>query len=153
MVTPLRAPQVPLREGRATLRCPVCRFRETTFELLGGVTELNFNQLNLGDDEAVQLAVVLPLCAKLTKLKLMNTKLGDKGAAALAGAIKGNGVVKTLFLANNQIGAAGAAAFADALRVNGVLEQLYLGLTRSATRAPPPSPTRSASTARCRFWI
>ena len=99
----------------------VCRFRETTFELLGGVKELNFNFINLGDDGAVQLAVVLPLCAKLTKLELMSTQLGDKGAAALAGAIKGNGVVKTLFLANNHIGDAGAAAIADALRVNGAL--------------------------------
>ena len=61
---------MPLRERRATLCCPVCRFRETTFELLGGVTELNFARLNWGDDEAVQLAVVLPLCAKLTTLKL-----------------------------------------------------------------------------------
>ena len=61
------------------------------------MTELNFNKLNLGDDEVVQLAVVLPLCAKLTTLWLQSTQLGDKGAAALAGAIKGNGVVKTLF--------------------------------------------------------
>ena len=89
--------QVPLSERRATLRCPVCRFRETTFELLGGVKELNFNALNWGDDGVVQLAVVLPLCAKLTRLELIGTQLGDKGAAALAGAIKGNGVVKTLF--------------------------------------------------------
>ena len=67
---------MPLRERRATLRCPVCRFRETTFELLGGVTELNFNRLNWGDDEAVQLAVVLPLCAKLTELSLLGNQLG-----------------------------------------------------------------------------
>ena len=64
----------------------MCRFRETTFELLGGVTELNFNKLNWGVDEAVQLAVVLPVCAKRPELKLMSTQLGDKGAAALAGA-------------------------------------------------------------------
>ena len=50
--------------------CCVCRFRETTFELLGGVTELNFNKLKWGDDGVVQLAVVLPLCAKLTELQL-----------------------------------------------------------------------------------
>ena len=71
---------VPLRETRATLRCPVCRFRETTFELLGGVKELNFNKLNFGDDEAVQLAVVLPLCAKLTELQLTDTQLGAQCA-------------------------------------------------------------------------
>jgi len=113
--------QVPLSERRATLRCPVCRFRETTFELLGGVKELNFNKLTLGDDGGVQLAVVLPLCAKLTKLGLMSTQLGDEGAAALAGAIKGSGVVKKLALNGNHIGDAGAAALADALRVNGAL--------------------------------
>ena len=207
--TPL--PHVPLRERRATLRCPVCRFRETTFELLGGVKELNFNKLNLGDDEAVQLAVVLPLCAKLTKLKLMSTQVGDKGAAALAGAIKGNGVVKKLLLDNNHIGDPGAAAFSDALRINGVLETLLLNENKigdaggaaladalrvngalqtlelysnqigdagaaavadalrvnsalkelklhnnqigDRTRAPPPSPTPSASTALCRRWF
>ena len=66
------------------------RFRETTFELLGGVTELNFNKLNWGDDEAVQLAVVLPLCAKLETLQLIGNRVGDRGAAALAGAVKGN---------------------------------------------------------------
>ena len=85
----------------------MCRFRETTFELLGGVTELNFNFLNLGDDGAVQLAVVLPLCAKLTELKLVGTQLGDKGAAALAGAIKGNGALTKLVLEGNQIGDTG----------------------------------------------
>ena len=51
---------MPLREARATPRCPVCRFRETTFELLGGVTELDFDGISLGDDGVVKLAVVLP---------------------------------------------------------------------------------------------
>ena len=78
--------------------CCVCRFRETTFELLGGVTELNFNMLKWGDDEVVQLAVVLPLCAKLTELKLLGNQVGARGAAALAGAIKGNGALKVLWL-------------------------------------------------------
>ena len=57
------------------------------------MTELNFNRLNWGDDEAVQLAVVLPLCAKLTELQLALNQVGDKGAAALAGAIKRNGAL------------------------------------------------------------
>ena len=104
----------------------MCRFRETTFELLGGVTELNFNWLNWGADEAVQLAVVLPLCAKLTTLQLEINQVGDRGAAALAGAIKGNGALKTLRLIDNKIGDAGAAALADALRVNGALTTLNL---------------------------
>ena len=90
------------------------------------MTALNFNKLNWGDDEAVQLAVVLPLCAKLTELKLSVNQVGDKGAAALAGAIKGNGALTTLILGDNQIGDAGAAALADALRVNGALTMLSL---------------------------
>ena len=68
----------------------VHRFQETTLELLSGVTELNFDRLNWGDDEAVQLAVVLPLCAKLATLTLIGNKVGDKGATALAVAIKGS---------------------------------------------------------------
>lgn len=127
-VPPPTAASCALHERRATLSplCCVCRFRETTFELLGGVTELNFNRLKWGDDEAVQLAVVLPLCAKLTELRLEVNQVGDRGAAALAGAIKGNGALMTLNLANNQIGDAGAAALADALRVNGALKELDL---------------------------
>ena len=125
---PPTAASCALRERRAPLfpLCCVCRFRETTFELLGGVTELNFNKLKWGDDEAVQLAVVLPLCAKLTELKLVGNQVGDRGAAALAGAIKGNGALKDLDLNSNQIGAAGAAALADALRVNGAMKALSL---------------------------
>ena len=105
---------------------PVCRFRETTFELLGGVAELNFDHLNLGDDGAVQLAVVLPLCAKLTKLHLRGTELGDKGAAALAGAIKGNRVVKRLFLNGNDIGDALGYHVRGAVSIPGS----YAGLLR-----------------------
>ena len=86
------------------------------------MTELNFARLNWGDDEAVQLAVVLPLCAKLTELKLQVNQVGDKGAAALAGAIKGNGVVKTLFLRDNHIGDAGAAAIADAFNKGAIAQ-------------------------------
>ena len=115
-----------LPERVATPLCCVCRFRETTFELFGGVTELNFSKLKWGDTEAAQLAVVLPLCAKLTTLSMLGNQVGDKGAAALAGAIKSNSALTELYLNGNSIGDAGAAAIADALRVNGVLRRLYL---------------------------
>merc|ERR1712185_864904 len=38
------------------------KFRETMFEVMGGVQELNFNKLKWGDDGVKALAVVLPLC-------------------------------------------------------------------------------------------
>ena len=39
-----------------------------------------------GDDEAVQLAEVLPLCTSATVLNLYNNKISDRGAKALAAA-------------------------------------------------------------------
>ena len=94
---------------------------------MGGVAELNFNRLAWGNTEAVQLAVVLPLCAKLTTLALAGNRIGDKGVAAIAGALKVNGALMTLNLLENEIGPAGASALVDTLRVNGMLAKLYLG--------------------------
>ena len=73
-----------------------CRFRDTTFELLAGVRELNFNTLGWGDNEVVQLALVLPLCAKLVKLTLVNNRIGAVGAAALAKFLVVNGSLTSL---------------------------------------------------------
>ena len=73
------------------------------------------------------MAVVLPLCAKLTTLALAGNRIGDKGVAAIAGALKVNGALMTLNLLENEIGPAGASALVDTLRVNGMLAKLYLG--------------------------
>ena len=102
------------------------RFQETTLELLSGVTELNFDRLNWGDDEAVQLPVVLPLCAKLATLTLIGNKVGDKGATALAVAIKGSRSLTELDLGVNKIGDEGCKAVGEALKVNVSLSTLDL---------------------------
>ena len=44
--------------------------------------------LGWGHDEAVKLALVLPLCAKLQSLTLFKNKIGDKGAAAIGVVLK-----------------------------------------------------------------
>ena len=44
------------------------KFRETMFQVMGGVQELNFGYLGWGDEEIVALAAVLPLCGRLVKL-------------------------------------------------------------------------------------
>jgi hypothetical protein len=88
------------------------KFREATFELLGGSRELNFNKLGWGDNEARQLSGVLLLCGQLL----------------------------TLTLVGNKIGAVGAAAIGEALRVNASLTQVLAFALIHATSPPrPPS--------------
>ena len=92
-----------------------CRFKDTIFEILGGVKELIFNYLGWGDDDAVQLAVVLLLCANLTKLTLVGNTIGGRGMAALALAIAVSRSLTELRLQGNAIGDVGAEALAGAL--------------------------------------
>ena len=71
------------------------KFRDTTFELLGGVKELNFTQLKWGDAHVQALAVVLPLCAQLTELRLGGNAFGDAGLSAIAEAcVEGGALAK-----------------------------------------------------------
>ena len=63
----------------------------------------------------VQLALVLPLCAKLVKLTLEVNKIGAVGAAALAKFLVVNASLTTLLLARNSLGAEGAKALAPAI--------------------------------------
>ena len=63
------------------------KFRETMFEVMGGVCELNFNKLKWGDAEVEALAVVLPLCRQLSKLQLALNSFGDAGMIALSSAM------------------------------------------------------------------
>ncbi len=60
------------------------KFRDTTFELLGGVKKLEFGGLKWGDAGVQALAVVLPLCAQLTELDLGSNAFGDAGLSAIA---------------------------------------------------------------------
>jgi hypothetical protein len=90
------------------------KFRETMFQVMGGVRELNFNKLGWGDAEFMALAAVLPLCGQLTKLRASFNKLGDAGMVALAGAIGALAQLTELDLGCNQIGDAGLTALANA---------------------------------------
>ena len=63
------------------------KFRETMFEVMGGVRELNFGRLKWGDEEIKALVVVLPLCGQLRELRLPLNSYGDVGMIALAGAM------------------------------------------------------------------
>ena len=69
------------------------KFRDTTFELLGGVKELNFERLKWGDAHVQALAVVLPLCAQLTELSLWENAFGDAGLSAIAEACVEDGAL------------------------------------------------------------
>ena len=59
-------------------------YSRTLDEVLGAVTELRFTDVGWRDEDFVQLATVLPRCAKLRKLELYkNGQVTDKGAAAV----------------------------------------------------------------------
>ena len=62
------------------------KFRDTIFEVMGGVRELNFGTLKWGDAGVKALGVVLPLCGQLTKLQLHDNAIGDAGVADLVSA-------------------------------------------------------------------
>ena len=71
------------------------KFRDTTFELLGGVKTLNFEELKWGDAGVQALAVVLPLCAQLMSLELAFNAFGDAGLSASAEAcVEGGALAK-----------------------------------------------------------
>ena len=72
------------------------KFRDTTFELLGGVKKLDFADLKWGDAGVQALAVVLPLCAQLTMLKLGGNAFGDAGLSAIAEACVEDGALAKL---------------------------------------------------------
>ena len=80
-----------------------------------------------GDDEAVQLAEVLPLCTSATELNLESNKISDRGAKALAAAFAEGAMpkLKELYLHENQIGDDGAVALAEAVG-NGAMPKLKI---------------------------
>ena len=58
----------------------------TILSIFRDMKELKYVKVGWGDDEAVQLAEVLPLCTSATKLDLQHNKISDRGAKALAAA-------------------------------------------------------------------
>ena len=64
------------------------KFRETMFEVMGGVRTPNFNYLKWGDDGIKALAVVLPLCGQLTTLEWSGHELDPEGARAAGAGVR-----------------------------------------------------------------
>ena len=102
----------------------------TIIALFRDAETLEYMRLRWGDDEAVQLAEVLPLCTSATKLRLDKNKISDRGAKALAAAFAEGAMPKLeqLYLYDNQIGDEGAVALAEAVGKGALPELKILGL-------------------------
>ena len=103
----------------------------TILSIFRDMKELQYEKVGWGDDEAVQLAEVLPLCTSATELVLQGNQISDRGAKALAAAFA-EGAMPKLELLNlnyNQIGDEGAVALAEAVGKGALpkLEGLNLG--------------------------
>jgi len=84
-------------------------------ERFGAATQLSYQGLGWGDEEARAVARVLPHAPVLMKLYLNNNSIGDEGACALAEALPNAPALLKLYLKNNSIGDEGARALAGAL--------------------------------------
>ena len=102
----------------------------TILSIFRDMKELVYLVCGWGDDEAVQLAEVLPLCTSATVLSLGGNKISDRGAKALAAAFAEGAMPKLegLYLGGNQIGDEGAVALAEAVGKGALpeLKKLYL---------------------------
>ena len=89
----------------------------TILSIFRDMKMVKYASIGWGDDEAVQLAEVLPLCTSATELNLYNNKISDRGAKALAAAFAEGAMPKleVLRLSYNQIGDEGAVALAEAV--------------------------------------
>ena len=89
----------------------------TILSIFRDMKVLTYTEIGWGDDEAVQLAEVLPLCTSATVLSLENNKISVRGAKALAAAFAEGAMpkLKGLYLHGNQIGDEGAVALAEAV--------------------------------------
>ena len=102
----------------------------TILSIFRDMKVIKYVDVGWGDDEAVQLAEVLPLCTSATRLSLGGNKISDRGAKALAAAFAEGAMPKLekLFLTYNQIGDEGAVALAEAVGKGALpkLKELYL---------------------------
>ena len=89
-------------------------YKKIFLTIAASAAELDFNSLGWGDEEAADLAKVLPSFRKVTYVFLGGNKIGDAGAAAIAAALPGS-MVESLLLGSNCIGYAGAASLAEIL--------------------------------------
>ena len=102
----------------------------TILSIFRDMKKLQYTEVDWGDDEAVQLAEVLPLCTSATELSLAKNKISDRGAKALAAAFAEGAMPKLveLYLESNRIGDEGAVALAEAVGKGALpaLKGLYL---------------------------
>jgi len=101
-------------------------YNETIISVLGGATELNFNDAGWQPRDGVSFARVLPYCAEVEEIFMVGNPIGDEGCAAIAEAATRAGVLpklKRLAVFGNEIGDAGCRALAAAVRA-GALPQL-----------------------------
>jgi hypothetical protein len=117
-------------EKRFTTSSDVSKVADLYADFFGKVTTvdaLEFQGLEWGDADVVELCEVLPRFAALRTLDLSKNKIGPEGAKVIAEALKlGTAVVTELGLNANNIGPEGAIAIAQALKVNAVLTSLHL---------------------------
>ena len=101
----------------------------TILSIFRDMKVVKYLDVNWCDEEAVQLAEVLPLCTSATKLDLRYNKISDRGAKALAAAFAEGAMPKleVLYLNGNQIGDEGAKALAEAVGKGALpeLKELY----------------------------
>ena len=105
----------------------------TILSIFRDMKKLKYLDVDWGDDEAVQLAEVLPLCTSATELNLAINKISDRGAKALAAAFAEGAMPKLeeLNLGANQIGDEGAVALAEAVGKGALPELTFLILTNN----------------------
>ena len=99
----------------------------TFFGKVTNVGELEFQGLEWGAADVVELCEVLPRFVALRTLDLSRNNIGPEGASSLGEALKVNAGGATLVLGHNQFGDEGAITIAEALKVNAVVTSLYLG--------------------------
>lgn len=102
------------------------KFKQTVFELLGGLDELDFSALGWGDAELVQLTSVLPLCGRMRTLRLGRNAFTAVGALALSRWLATSTRLEVLELNENFIGGAGASAIGTAMHERCTLRELRL---------------------------
>ena len=102
----------------------------TILSIFRDMKMVKYVDVGWGDDEAVQLAEVLPLCTSATKLNLAANTISDRGAKALAAAFAEGAMPKLekLILDSNQIGDEGAKALAEAVGKGALPKLKNIGL-------------------------
>ena len=102
----------------------------TILSIFRDMKVIKYFDVGWGDEEAVQLAEVLPLCTSATELNLTNNKISARGAKALAAAFAEGAMPERgeLWLNGNQIGEEGAVALAEAVGKGALPELKTLNL-------------------------